>query len=161
MLRFRHRTLIVLSGFIWLGMGIFLLNLGLNLIVNVAQSAMEADSHHLMTFAASVAGGLNEGAIILIAVGLVLGYFKGRYALGKSVQRGVNHIRSLPQPSPLKSLYSWKYYLLIALMIGLGMLLRFLQVPEEIRGAVLVIVGSALINGAILYFRQGLLTGNA
>jgi len=39
--------------------------------------------------------------------------------------------------------------------MGLGMGIRYFGVPVDVRGLIDVAVGSALINGAMLYFRVG------
>jgi hypothetical protein len=38
-------------------------------------------------------------------------------------------------------------------MVLLGLVIRFLPIPIDARGLVDVAIGSALINGAMLYFR--------
>jgi hypothetical protein len=77
--------------------------------------------------------------------------------LSKSVMRMVGHVRALPTPAPLWKIYPSKFYLLIALMMSFGFLLRFIGVPEDIRGVVILAVGTALVNGAMQYFRQAFL----
>jgi hypothetical protein len=50
--------------------------------------------------------------------------------------------------------YDQKYWILLCLMMMLGMMFRFLPIAVDIRGGIDVAIGSALINGAMLYFRQ-------
>jgi hypothetical protein len=38
-------------------------------------------------------------------------------------------------------------------MMALGLVFRFLPIPIDLRGLIDVAIGSALINGAMLYFR--------
>ncbi len=75
------------------------------------------------------------------------------FVLSKTVRRVVTRISSLPLPIRLKDAYSPAYWILIASMMALGMLFRFLPIPLDIRGIIDVAIGSALINGAMLYFR--------
>lgn len=152
MFRFRHKTLIFISGIIWLAIGVFLLNLGLNFIVDSVAKPLP-----FISFFASLTGGLEEAAICLVVLGLLIGFFKGRYVLSKSVNRLVSRIKSFPEPlSPLK-MYSAPYYGLIIVMMLLGMGMNFFGVPLDIRGLIDVAVGAALINGSTLYFRSALL----
>jgi len=58
----------------------------------------------------------------------------------------------LPNPVSIAKIYTWQYYVLLSSMVLLGVLVRFL--PFDIRGGVDIIIGSALINGATIYFRQ-------
>lgn len=118
-----HRSWILFSGFLWLVMGLWLLNKGLHLTHNANW----------------------------IAIGLAIGFIKGRFILAKTVRRVVGRILSLPLPIRAGQVYAKSYWFLISGMMGLGMLMRFF--PNEVRGVVDVTIGSALINGAMLYFR--------
>lgn len=91
--------------------------------------------------------------ILMIVCALFVGYLKGKMALGKSVKRQIKRIETLPNPASLKYIYSKGYYFLIASMILLGMTLRFFPITLDTRGAIDLAIGSALINGAMLYFR--------
>ena len=52
MFNFRHRTLIIISGLIWLAVGLFLLPLGLRLVMESAQmhSVVSIGHYPLMQF---------------------------------------------------------------------------------------------------------------
>ena len=130
----KHSHAIVFSGVLWLGIGLMLLSKGLGIL--------QATS-----------------SITLISLGLVIGFFKGRFILKKTVKRVVDRIHSLPNPLPIAKLYSPGYMLLIGGMIALGVSMRFIPVPSEVRGTVDVAIGAALMNGAMLYFRQLLKKG--
>lgn len=133
----KRRGWIALSGFTWFFIGAFLLYKGLHLI---AEATHQGDLSH-------------QAANVFIAVGLVVGFLKGRFVLVKTVRRVVSRITSLPLPIQFKDAYSPSYWILIASMMALGMIFRFLPISTEIRGAIDVAIGSALINGALLYFR--------
>jgi hypothetical protein len=153
MLKLRHTTLLIFSGAVWLVIGIFLMQLGFNLIVgSTLDSLLPGKSHPIMEFFESYSS-RTQIALIMIALSLMVGYLKGKYVLGKSAQKGVKHILSLPNPSSLALVYSKKYYILLASMIALGALIKIFQVPSDIRGFVDVTIGSALINGSLFYFR--------
>lgn len=152
-MQFRHATLITISGLIWLAVGTFLLSLGLNLLVGTIQST---ESPHplldLLTFLTA-----EQNVILLISLALAIGYFKGKYVLSKSAQRVTTRICSFPNPTNLKNLYSMPYYLLIGGMMALGMLIKIFGAPSDIRGFVDIAIGTALINGSMLYFRLALM----
>lgn len=158
MFKVSHTVLIALSGLIWLAIGCFLLPMGLNFIVeSLLQENYATQSHPVLTALAPFVGGGESAALMWIALALAIGFFKGRIVFGKTVQRSVNRILSLPNPVHLSKIYPWQYYLLLGSMVLLGVLVRFL--PLDIRGGVDVIIGSALINGAMLYFRQAFAAG--
>jgi len=126
-------------------MGAFLLSKGLQLI---AVAAFRAD-----TFCARFSNP-QQVATCLIAVGLLLGFIKGRFVLSKTVARVVERILSLSLPIRLGDVYAKSYYFLILGMMGLGLFMRFAPIWQDIRGLIDIAVGSALINGAMLYFRR-------
>lgn len=143
---------IICSGVIWCAVGAFLLLFGVKLVVF---SAMEGAAHSaLFTEIARMLKSGEQAALILVTSGLLLGFAKGRLVLSKTVVRVVNRIRALPEPIRFFDVYSAGYLALIASMILLGMMMRWLSVPSDIRGAIDIAVGCALINGAMFYFRS-------
>ena len=154
MLQFTHKTLIRISGGVWLAAGALLLNKGLRLLMEVAKPLTpESAISPLFDLMNPLFGGMENTAICAISVALIVGFFKGRYVLIKSAHRVVSRIRSFPEPAPLQALYSKPYLLLLSLMMLIGLGIRFLGVPNDIRGVIDVAIGSALINGAGIYFR--------
>lgn len=152
---FRHRFAIILSGLIWMGVGIFLLHKGLHYLVAAGQAIFNHthQGFSLIIFLASIVGGLEKGAMTLLCFGLILGFVKGRFVLKKSVHRIVMRIRSLPSPFPVRKLYPKAYYFLLFSMMMLGFLFKFLPLPLDVKGFIDFTIGIALINGAMLYFR--------
>lgn len=150
-MKLSHKALIVISGLVWLVMGIFLLQLGLGFLVG----NLDNGNQHLpvVQTLASFFGGKEIAAIILILFATYLGYFKGRYVLGKSAKRGVERIYTLDNPAPLHHIYNARYYLLIGIMVALGLSIKYMGLSNDIRGIVDILIGSALVNGSIIYFR--------
>jgi hypothetical protein len=156
MLKLRHTTLIVISGLIWLAIGVYLLRLGLNFIIGgIHSDTASFVDYPLIHFLLPYSGGVEGAGIILIAISLLMGHAKGRYVLAKSARKGVQRILSFPNPTSLGNIYSAKYYILLGAMIALGVSVKYLGFASDIRGVVDVIIGSALINGAMFYFRMG------
>ena len=144
----KHRGWIVFSGFVWMTIGLWLLYKGLHFI---SDAAFSTDS--LCFRWSSVFGSAQQGAAILIAAGLGIGFLKGRFVLSKTVHRVATRIASLPLPIRYSSVYPSSYWMVLSGMMMLGISLRFLPIPIDIRGLIDVAIGSALINGAMLYFR--------
>ncbi len=155
MIKMSHKALIIFSGLIWLIVGCFLLPLGLNFLLQAVQKIHLHEKVHypLLSLFLSLTSNVENAAVILIAIGMLIGYSKGRYILGKSALKGVQRIRSFSNPTELKNIYSLKYYILLIIMIGLGVSMKYLGIPTDIRGLIDVAIGSALINGAMIYFR--------
>jgi hypothetical protein len=153
---FRHRTLIFFAGLVWLAIGVGLLSLGIHFILETVRDptlAQVAGRFSLSNFFAHFVPNRAQALMLTILFSLLLGYIKGKMALAKSAKKQIERIYSLPNPASLKHLYSKGYYVLIALMICLGALLRFFPITLDTRGAIDIVIGSALINGAMLYFR--------
>lgn len=153
MINLSHSKMIALSGFIWMAVGCMLLSLGLNYIIgSILAENLASINHPLLDFFSPFVGGIEDAAMIIVALGLLIGFFKGRVVFAKTVGKTVARITAMPNPAPLSQLYTKAYYFLLLGMVGLGFLVRFLT--NDIRGFVDVAVGSALINGAVLYFKQ-------
>lgn len=152
-MRLSKATWIMISGLIWFLVGIGLLTLGLNFIVFKAQiDHMETTS--LIAKLTPLAGSREQAALWLIIGGLIIGFIKGRLVLKKTVNRVVGHIVSMAEPIKFAQVYSKRYLMLIGGMILLGLSMKWLGLPTEIRGTIDVAIGSALMNGAMAYFRS-------
>lgn len=132
MFHFRHKTIIIISGIIWFGIGVMLMRQGLGLL------ALRGD----------------QLAVLMIAAGLFIGFLKGRKVLGKTALKGIDRISRLPDPMPLTQIYTPRFYALIGCMMALGMSLKYFGLPNDLRGTVDVAIGSALLNGSTFYFRN-------
>jgi hypothetical protein len=154
MLKLSHANLTFFSGAIWMCIGVFLLQVGLNLLLLTHIVEGQASTPILKWFEGFFTR--QESAIVIIALALYIGFLKGKYVLAKTVNRGISHIQNLPNPAAIQKVYGKKYFMLIAFMMCLGMGIKFFGVPNDIRGAIDVAVGAALIHGAIHYFRAGM-----
>jgi hypothetical protein len=153
-MKFKHPTLILFCGLMWLAIGVFLMSLGMHLVLTQLRFPSFVQGHFsLLRYLTLYVGNPANTAILLITGALIVGYIKAKMVLAKSVQRQVKRISTLPNPSPLKLLYGKGYYLLIGCMILLGISLRFWPITQDTRGTIDITIGSALIHGAMLYFR--------
>lgn len=148
-MKLNHSKLIIISGLVWFAIGSGLLYQGLFLLTEASKTG-GLFSNWLQPYF----GGLDEAIIALMCGALVIGFFKGRMVLGKSARAGIERIRAMAEPVALTSIYSAKYYILIGTMVLLGMSIKWMGLPNDVRGFVDVAIGSALINGAMFYFRS-------
>lgn len=151
MLKLSHVRLIVISGLVWLAVGAGLLPFGLKLLI---ASTQPGNSTPLVNLLSPYLGGEQQVALMLVAIGMFVGYWKSKKVLSKTVVRSVMRIRSLPNPTSIFKIYAPGYYVLLGGMMGLGMSMQYFGIPIDIRGAIDVAIGSALINGAMTYFRS-------
>lgn len=152
MFKFSHTVLISLSGALWLAAGFYLMPLGIRFLVESGSTG--AQNLYLLGAFQSFGVSVESASLILIALGLAIGYGKSRAIFAKTVKKGVAHIRSLPEKAPLSAVYTPKYLLLLGVMVLLGLSMKWFSVPLDIRGLVDVAVASALINGSMMYFRN-------
>lgn len=145
----RHTSVIVFSGITWLAIGLCLFPLGIHFLLDASRDPN--GQHWVLSQFGALAGGLEQGALVLMALCLGVGFVKGRFVLTKSANRIVNRLKTLPDPVPVQKAYSPAYAILLGSMMGLGMLMRLC--PIDIRGIVDVTIGAALITGSMAYFR--------
>ena len=151
MFKFSHPTLIVVSGLIWLAIGSFLMSIGLNFLVESGKAP--TGTYAFLDWLAKWFDGKDQAVVLLLVAGLLIGYLKGRMVLGKAARKGADRIRSFPNPTSLVSIYSARYLVLIAIMIGIGISFRVFNLSHDIRGFVDIAIGAALLNGSMIYFR--------
>lgn len=161
MLKVSHATMITISGAIWLAIGLMLLRMGVNLLLPPAAQEGESFYLPLVQSMAPYFGGLKGALLGLLLFALVVGYLKGRFVLGKSARKGVERILSFPNPVSIVQIYSPKYFILLGLMVLLGISIKYMGLPNDVRGAIDVTIGIALLTGALIYFRYaGILRQN-
>jgi hypothetical protein len=146
------RTWFVISGVTWLGIGVMLLMKGLRFTVAAAEQT--AVSTPLLKWVLPMVGSRHQAALLIVCIGLFIGFIKGRTVLAKTVTRIAGRINSHPEGLTLNQAYDRKYWIILCLMMGIGMAFKVLTVPIDIHGLVDISVGSALVNGAMLYFRH-------
>jgi len=146
------RTWFIISTIKWLAVGVMLLMKGLRLTVAAAE--MATGSTPLLKTFLSFAGSRHQGSLLIICLGLLIGFIKGRTILAKTVSRIADRIHLYPGGLTLKQAYDMKYWIVLGLMMAIGLLFRVLPIPQDIHGGIDVAIGSALINGAMLYLRH-------
>lgn len=152
MFKISHTGLIVISGLLWLVIGCWLLPLGINFLVeSILEKNLQTISRPILDNISPLMGGLDAALLVLTVFCLFVGYGKARFVLGKTVKKGVERILSFPNPTSLGNIYTKKYYILLGSMVFIGFLARL--TPLDVRGAIDVTIGAALINGALLYFK--------
>lgn len=127
---------IVVSGVIWLVVGSCLLSIGLYLLI--LQSSLQSQDY----------------VAILVCLGFVLGFIKGRFVLSKTAQKAVKKVLLISEPISILQVYPPIYLGLIVGMMLLGMGLKWLEIAAHIRGVIDVAVGFALINASRVYFQS-------
>ncbi|MBS0620384.1 MAG: hypothetical protein JSS61_02875 [Verrucomicrobia bacterium] len=150
-MRWSKETWIAISGVTWFVVGVGLLTIGLRYVM--VSAFLVASGKGCIGMLAPHVGGRQQAVLILIGIALTLGFIKGRFVLSKTVKRVVGRILSLQTPIRVSQVYSKGYLLLIGSMMLLGMSMKWLPVPLDLRGMLDVAVGSALMNGGLAYLK--------
>lgn len=148
-MKIRHGLAITLSGVLWMGVGILLLLKGFSLLLHPSDQTSA-----LLPFIQSLTKDAEQASLLLVSISLLIGFLKGRLVLAKTASRVIKKILSLPNPCSVSSIYGRGYLLLLASMVSLGVLLKWIPVPHDIKGVVDIAIGSALTNGSAFYFRH-------
>lgn len=100
------------------------------------------------------------GGLIALSIGLL----KGKFVLDKTASRVIDRTADLKEPNPFKSIvqmFGLKTILLIAAMMGIGVILRAAGVSFEIRGLIYLAVGSALLWSCRQYWTSSFQVGKS
>ncbi|MES2199635.1 MAG: hypothetical protein V4489_05670 [Chlamydiota bacterium] len=146
----RHGLAIALSGTLWMTIGILLLFKGFSYLLHSTPGQVPS----LLPYLSSFTKQAEQASLILVSVGLLIGFIKGRLILAKTAARVIKKIESLPNPCPILSVYSPGYLMLLGSMVFLGMLFKWLPLAYDIKGVIDIAIGSALTNGSAFYFRH-------
>lgn len=152
-MRIRPKTFSYLSAALWLAVGLFLSNTGIQLLV--LSSKLPGYYPLLELFERTIANTKESAALVLITIALVIGTIKARTALAKTAKRSVDRHRSFSEAMPIWMLYDKATYFLIGAMMGIGILLRVSGTPTDIRAFILLTVGFALMQGALRTLTYG------
>ena len=152
------RKWIVVSGLTWLAIGSWLMFKGLKWIT---QAITLVEGGPLIRWLTLVTGKPQQSGLVLICIALAIGLIKGRTVLAKTAQRIILRLRLQQSPITLSQAYDRRYLVLLSCMMMLGILFRFLPIGLDIRGTIDIAIGSALINGAMIYFREALIPSKA
>jgi hypothetical protein len=125
------KVLLALAGIMWIGVGILLLSYAYQWL-----SASETIN-----------------AIIFAAAGLTLGIVIRLYGFIKLVEKNILRINALEGKPCLFAFMSWKSYLNVFLMVGLGITLRHSSLPKLYLSPVYLGIGVGLFLSSFRYFR--------
>ncbi|WP_067620464.1 hypothetical protein [Dissulfuribacter thermophilus] len=90
--------------------------------------------------------------IICILGATVIGLIKGKIILDKAANKATIRIQKRGDDKCLFGFFSWKNWLLIALMITLGRLLRASPAPVYVVSTIYMAIGTALTYSSRIFF---------
>jgi len=91
-------------------------------------------------------GWIGQGPVRFFALlAILVGTMKSLFILDKTAGRTIERIMSFSGPTCLFAVYSWKTWLLVALMMTFGITMRTLTVPGTGIGTLYMAIGWALL----------------
>ncbi len=125
------RVLLFLAGFMWFGVGTMLLFLSFSWL-----KAFQVHGSFLV-------GGIG------VAVALVVHHF----GFLKIVDKNLSRILPMEGTKCIFSFITWKSYIIVAVMVAMGALLRHSPIPKPYLSMLYIGIGLALILSSVRYLR--------
>lgn len=127
----RKKYLILISGVIWILIGLLLNHYAFNWL---------KDNSYANTYIYIISG---------IALALIIHHF----GFLRVVDKNLGRIKTLNPETCVFAFMSWKSYLLVALMMAMGIALRHSTLPRNLLSLMYIGIGLALILSSIRYIR--------
>ena len=124
-------VLLFLAGGMWMGVGVFLL--------------VQASSW--------LRAAPEERSLLLSGTGVGIALLVHHFGFLKIVDRNLGRILPVEGSRCVFSFISWKSYIIVALMIALGAILRHSPLPKPYLSVVYIGIGLALVLSSIRYLR--------
>jgi hypothetical protein len=93
-----------------------------------------------------------EWAIVLAAVGVVLGLAKARYIMQRVATRAVDRIRMRDREKCAGGFFSWQTWVVVLVMMAGGHALRLTDMPRPVLGALYVAIATGLLVAGRIYW---------
>jgi hypothetical protein len=126
-----NNILVFVAGIVWILVGIMLLFIAFSWL-----TALPRPVAHVSEFA-----------------GLVLALLIHHFGFLKIAGKNLDRIRAMPGKRCLFAFIPWKSYLIVAVMIILGAVLRHLPIPRQYLSVLYISIGLALVLSSVRYLR--------
>lgn len=155
-MKFEKHSLITIVGMVWFIVGLALLFSGLEMIflIDFLQGQTFTPLINILMYAFT--GAIIPSIIVICLVGLLLGYVKSKWALVRMIGKTMERIYPLSGLVRISNLYRLHEALLVIAVITLSRVIKIFPIPLDVQGVINIAIGSALINGAVIYFRFAL-----
>lgn len=129
--RVDKNILILLSGLVWTGVGVMLLSLAYSWL-------QKAQSHHTLLF---------------VGVGFAAAMLIHHFGFLRIVDKNLGRLLPIDGKRCVFSFMPWKSYLIVAVMVTLGMVLRHSSIPKLYLSVLYIAIGLSLVLSSIRYMR--------
>jgi hypothetical protein len=149
----KSNVAIRICGWVWLFAGVLLLRKGVQFASQLASSSEPVFHSGVFAFLCKMMGSSQSAAIAIVLVALALGFMKARTVLAKAASRNIVRLQQLESVS-VAELFDAKMWILMAAMMGMGLLINRVGLAFEWRAFIDVTVGCALMMGATQYLKE-------
>ena len=125
------RVLLFLAGFMWLGVGTMLLFLSFSWL-----NAFRA-----------------RGSFLFGGIGLMVALVVHHFGFLKIVDKNLGRILPMEGTKCVFSFITWKSYIIVAVMVAMGALLRHSAIPKPYLSILYIGIGMALLLSSLRYLR--------
>jgi hypothetical protein len=125
------RVLLFLAGFMWLGVGTMLLFLSFSWL-----NAFRA-----------------RGSFLFGGIGLIVALVVHHFGFLKIVDKNLGRILPMEGTKCVFSFITWKSYIIVAVMVAMGALLRHSPIPKPYLSILYIGIGMALLLSSVRYLR--------
>ena len=91
-------------------------------------------------------------AILLAAAGVLLALVIYRFGFSRLAEKNIKRISLLKDRACILAFQSWKSYIIIPVMIGLGIFLRHSRLPKEYLAIMYIGIGGGLFLSSLHYY---------
>ena len=125
------RTLLLLGGFIWIGVGTMLLRFSYGWL----------------------RGFQGKHSLLFVFTGIVMAMAIHHFGFLRIVDRNLRRILPVEEKKCVFSFMPWKSYFLVAVMVCAGIILRHSSIPKQYLSILYIGIGLGLILSSVRYFR--------
>ena len=125
------RVLLFLAGFMWLGVGTMLLFLSFSWL-----NAFRA-----------------RGSFLFGGIGLIVALVVHHFGFLKIVDKNLGRILPMEGTKCVFSFITWKSYIIVAVMVTMGAMLRHSPIPKPYLSILYIGIGMALLLSSVRYLR--------
>ena len=125
------RVLLFLAGLMWLGVGTMLLYLSFSWL-----NAFHA-----------------HGAFLFAGIGVLVALLVHHFGFLKIVDKNLGRILPMEGSKCVFAFMTWKSYIIVAIMVAMGVLLRHSPIPKPYLSVIYIGIGLALLLSSIRYLR--------
>ena len=126
------RWLLIVAGLMWTGVGLLLSSLAVTWLAKTFSTA----------------------SILLGLSGIGISLMVNRFQFARLARKNIKRIVSLNDKACVFSFQAWTGYLMIAIMMPAGILLRNSVIPKPTLAVVYIAIGGALLQASLNYYRH-------